>query len=176
LKRTYFLPMAVLALIEFLMLVAGMDDVGWWRGEGLWGAAFAAGLGLFIADSYAASWMGVWQGLAARNSTRACLNTMGLVLVAPGAVPLGLLGLAGLLGGPNNLPFGLLLFCWFVSSLGVDFAACGQAMLKLNNEFRAAAARAIEPRGQHSRWRAARNAANRKAGRLKPARRSAAGW
>lgn len=176
LKRTYLLPMAVLALVEFLVLVAGMDDMGWWRAEGVWGAAFAAGLGLFIADSYAVSWMGVWQGLVARNSTRACLNTMGLVLAAPGAVAFGLLGLAGLLGGPNNLPLGWLLLGWFVFSLGADFAACGHAMLKLNNEFRAAAAKASGPGGKHARWRTAHKAANREDGRLRPARRSVAGW
>lgn len=174
LKRTYLLPMVTLALIEFIMFVAGMDDTGWWNDEGVWGAAFAAGLALFVADTYAVSWMGVWQGLAARNSARACLNTIGLVLFTPGAVAFGLLGLAGMLGGPSNLPFGLLLLAWFVLGMAANLAACGYAMLKLNDEFRAVAAHATGLGGRYQSWRAARKAAKREAVRLRYARVSAA--
>jgi len=173
LKRTYLLPIAALALIEFIMLVGGMDDTGWWNDEGVWGAAFAAGLTLFVADAYAVSWMGVWQGLAARNSTRASLNTMGLVLFAPGAVVFALLGLAGMLGGPSNLPFGLLLVVWFALSLAADLAACGYAMLKLNDEFRVVAAQATGLGEKYHGWGAARKAAKREAARLRYARLSA---
>jgi len=170
LKRTYLLPTVALAAVEFVMLVAGMDDTGWWKDEGVWGTAFAAGLALFVADTYAVSWMGVWQGLAARNSMRASLNTLGLVLFAPGAVAFALLGLAGLLGGPSKLPLGLLLLAWFTLSLAADLAACGYAMLKLNDEFRAVAAQASGLGDKYQGWRAERKAAKREAARLRFAR------
>jgi hypothetical protein len=57
-------------------------------------------------------------------------------------VAFALLGLTGMLGGPSNVPFGLLLMAWFALSLAADLAACGYAMLKLNDEFRTVAAQA----------------------------------
>jgi hypothetical protein len=65
------------------MLVAGMDDTGWWYDEGVWRGVRRRSDALccrFLRGEL----MGVWQGLAARNSMRASRNTMGLVLFAPG--------------------------------------------------------------------------------------------
>jgi len=55
-------------------------------------------------------------------------------------------------------------------SLATDLAACGYAMLKLNDEFRAIAAHATGLGGKYQGWRAARKAAKREAARLRYAR------
>lgn len=141
LKRTYVGPLLTLGAIEFGLLVAGLTQDGWWFGQGIWGAAFAAGLLLFLTDLYTLSWMGLWQGLGSRNSTRACLRTMGWILLAPGALFLGGLGLVGLAGGRMGMQLEPFLLGWFGLGLMVDLAGCGYAMLKLNEEFRAVVAR-----------------------------------
>jgi len=176
LKRTYLFPLLVLGIAELVLYLAGLDDTGWWRGEGVWSAAFAAGLVLLITDSYAVSWMGIWQGVSSRNSTRACLNSMGQVLFAPGAVTFALLGLAGLLGGPSNIPFGVLLAAWFVLSLATDLAACGYVMLKLNEEFRTVIADATGSGGKLRSWRAERRTRKRVAARLRFAKVQSGRW
>lgn len=140
LKRTYVGPLFTLGAIEFGLLVGGLTVDGWWFGQGIWGAAFAAGLLLFLADLYTLSWMGLWQGLVSRNSTRACLRTMGWILLAPGALFLGGLGLVGLAGGRMGMQLEPFLLGWFGLGLMVDLAGCGYAMLKLNEEFRAVVA------------------------------------
>ncbi len=142
LKRTYVGPMLTLGAIEFGLLVAGMSTTGWWFSSGTWGAAFAAGLLLFVADIYTLCWLGVWQGAVSRNSTRACLRTMGWVLLVPGALFLGGLGVVGL--ASTRMAAGLepFLLGWFVLGFLVDFACCGYAMMKLGEAFRAAITRA----------------------------------
>jgi hypothetical protein len=80
--------------------------------------------------------MGLWQGLVSRNSTRACLRTMGWVLLTPGTLFLGGLGLVGLAGGRMGSGIEPFLLGWFGLGFMVDFANCGYAMLKLNEEFR----------------------------------------
>jgi hypothetical protein len=98
---------------------------------------------------------------------------MGLVLFAPGRWR-SLCWDWLTAGGPSNLPFGLLLMAWFALSLAADLAACGYAMLKLNEEFRAVAAQATGLGDKYQGWRAARKAAKREAGRLRYARLGAA--
>ena len=75
-----------------------------------------------------------------------------------------------MLGGPSNVPFGVLLMVWFALSLAADLAACGYAMLKLNDEFRTVAAHATGLGGKYQGWRAARKDAKRDVARLRYAR------
>ncbi|MEW5931597.1 MAG: hypothetical protein AB1941_29365, partial [Gemmatimonadota bacterium] len=143
LKRRFFWPIAVLLVVEFGLLYGGTTATGWRGGNPVLAIAYLAGMGMLVADAYAASWVGLWQGLIARNSTRACLRTIVFVLILPGAAFLGVLGVLGLFnpGGGFSPPLGLLVVCWFGVGYLVDLGACGWAMSKLADDFRQAAAR-----------------------------------
>jgi hypothetical protein len=156
LKRTYLAPLSALVVFELVILLTGVWFDGWWNSQVSW-ALFAAGTALFVADVYVASWMGLWQGVAARTPARACLSTVFWVLMFPGVLFLGFFGLAGLLGGFTDVPAGLLVTVWFVVGGMTDAAVGGRAMLKLSDEFRAAAARGgketVRPRFEGLAWR-----------------------
>jgi len=165
LKRTYLGPVLTLVGLEFGVWLWGLGPSAKWANAPGWSAAFAGGLLLFAADLYTLSWVGIWQGVSAPNSTRACLRTMGWVLVAPGVLFLGGLGLVGILSGGVGPGIGVVVFLWFVLGLAVDLAVGGRAMFKLNETFREAVAHApAEGTWTRNRWlerRAAREAARR---------------
>jgi ABC-type transport system involved in multi-copper enzyme maturation permease subunit len=139
-KRRFLAQLLALLLVDFFLMNAGLGNNGWWGGDGTWGAAFLAGMGLLLADSYALSWVGIWQGLTARTAMRASLNTILYVLILPAAGCLGVLGILGLLApSAIGIPFGAMTSIWFAVGYLSDAVLCARAMVKLGSEFRAAA-------------------------------------
>jgi hypothetical protein len=153
LRRRFLAPVAALAFIDFMLMDGGLQASSWWGGNGTWGVGFIAGMGLFISDTYALCWVGLWQGLTAKNSTRACLNCVLYILVLPAAGCLGVLGVAGLLSTTGTAaPFGMVVAFWFAVGFLVDFACCGSAMAKLSRDFRAASIYGIARRRSPVPW------------------------
>jgi ABC-type transport system involved in multi-copper enzyme maturation permease subunit len=153
LKKRFLAPIIALLLIDFMLMDGGLSASGWWGGDGVWGVAFIASMGMFIADTYTLCWVGLWQGLTARTSTLASLNCVLYILVLPAAGSLGLMGIVGLAspGGPMA-SLGVIVAFWFTVGFIVDFAWCGQAMTRLSRDFRAASIYGIS--GHHRRtWR-----------------------
>jgi ABC-type transport system involved in cytochrome c biogenesis permease component len=170
LKRTYVGPVLALAALEFVVLLAGLDTNGWWSADGFWAGAFAIGLLAFLVDLYTLSWVGIWLSVASRNSTRACLGTLGRVLLLPGTLFLGAMAFAGLAGVRASTGFEPILLAWFSLGLLVDFAAGGHAMLKLNEGFRVTIAHAAAPESKRPQTRARRLAERRAAARVRIAK------
>jgi ABC-type transport system involved in multi-copper enzyme maturation permease subunit len=137
LKRRFVTPTLALLLLDALLMIGGFDAYGWWGGSGAWAIAFLAGMGLFVADMYALSWVGLWQGLAARTSMRACLNTSLYILVLPAAACLGVMALCGLFLPVSLIPFNGLITLWFAVGYLSDCAVCARMMVKFRDEFRA---------------------------------------
>lgn len=153
LRRRFLAQLLALLLVDFLLMNGGLGSNGWWGGDGTWGAAFLAGMGLLISDTYALSWVGIWQGLTARNSMRASLNTILYVLILPAAGCLGAFGILGLLAPSGiGLPLGAMTAIWFAVGYLSDAALCARAMVKLSTEFRAAAIYGVASDRQSSSW------------------------
>jgi hypothetical protein len=109
---------------------------------------WVAGMVMFIADLCALYWIGMWQGLVAKNPARAASASLSRVLVVPWlliAVVMLLLGLASMRGVREPEPFpNFFLGLWFVLGLIVDFGFAAYARQKLLTEFRVAAQQRYE--------------------------------
>jgi hypothetical protein len=152
LKRQFLLPVILLVIADAVVLDAGIGKGSWWGGDSLWGITFLAGMGLFISDMYTLSWVGLWNGLTARNATRACLKTIVQILILPAAVCLGVMGFITVVGGAQ-IPLGAMTGLWFASGYLVDAAATSQAMTRLEREFRAASIYGLAPSQHRTGWR-----------------------
>ncbi len=139
LKRRFLAPILGLLLVDILLVNAGIGASGWWGGEGAWGVTFTAGMGLFLADTYALCWVGLWQGLTARNPMRATLNTLLYVLLLPMLICAGVFALVGFLAAGYGLPLGALTATWFAVGYLTDAVLCGRAMTLLEERFRVSA-------------------------------------
>jgi hypothetical protein len=98
---------------------------------------------MLVADLWALHWIGMWQGLTARNPVRASGAAATRILVFPWAV-IGLvvlliaLAAIGSRTGPDFGP-GFLLGLWFVVGIVTDLGFGGWARQKILTEFRVAA-------------------------------------
>jgi hypothetical protein len=103
---------------------------------------------MFIADLCALYWIGMWQGLVAKNPARAASASLSRVLIVPWlliAVVMLLLGLASMRGVREPEPFpNFFLGLWFVLGLIVDFGFAAYARQKLLTEFKVAAQQRYE--------------------------------
>src|ERR1035438_8951997 len=102
---------------------------------------------MLVADLAGVYWVGMWEGLAAKNPTRATATSIGRILVLPWVV-LGAGGLVASLVWSNaeDKPvLKLLLAMWFGLGLAADLGFGAWARYKLLTEFRIAATRRYEP-------------------------------
>ncbi len=104
-----------------------------------------------VADAVALSWVGMWQGLTAKNFTKACSNTATQILFLPWAVYLGVFFTLVSLDNrfSQHWGFGEGVALWGVIALMVDVVFALRARLRLVAEFRAEALRRYQPR---RRW------------------------
>jgi hypothetical protein len=143
LVRQFLGPVIVVLLVETVFLVAILRDT-FPPGErafaiGLW----VGGMLMFVADLIALYWIGMWQGLTAKNPARATSGSLARVLLVPWvliALMMVLVVLLTMSGVREPEPFWkFFLGLWFVLGLLVDFGFSAYARLKLLTEFRAAA-------------------------------------
>ena len=107
------------------------------------GLTYVAGMLMFVLDLVALYWVGMWQGLSARNHSRATSTTLARILVLPWVViALVLLVIALLsLGGvnPPDAGEGIFLALWFGTGALIDLIFAGAARHQLLRNFRLAA-------------------------------------
>jgi hypothetical protein len=138
LRNRFLLP--ALSLAGFDLLVA------WWistdpsSGNAELAIYFLTVLagGVFLLDCYALSWIGLWSGLIARNGTRACIRTLFIALVVPGAAFSNVLFALAITGTLNLNSLMMLVPAWFVISLLLDVLLASLAMVKLSHDCREA--------------------------------------
>lgn len=118
----------------------------------LWGLVLLSTLAL-VADAYTLCWVGLWRGLQARNSARAWIETVAIVMTLPW---IGLFAFAAVFGlvtaavGAFLDP--LAIGCgWLALTILVDVGATGRAISSLRDDFHAAAARWSAPPEQQIR-------------------------
>ena len=151
LERQFLGPVLAVLLVFFLFLTASSSDAMSQQAPEdrvLWLLFWAALMVLLVADLAGLYWVGMWEGLVAKNPTRATAISVGRILVVPWVL-MGLGGLAASLVWPaaeDKPVLKLLLAFWFGLSLAADLGFGAWARHRLLTEFRFAATRRYEPR------------------------------
>lgn len=149
LRRQFLGPVVVVLTVFGLLMMAGaMDNASLQdpSDQSLWGLSWAAGMVMLLADLAALYWVGMWQALTAKNSTRAAAGSLGRILALPWVVlALGLLVLALVWpNGEGDSVARLFLGAWVGVGLAADVGFGAWARHNLLSEFRVAAARRYE--------------------------------
>ena len=143
LSRQFLGPIVVIMVIECLFMAAPLSESFMGEERGLWLGWLGGGMVMLVADLAALYWVGMWQGLTAKNPTRAASNSVLAILCAPWlvfALVVLLMGLLALSGVPEKDPGAkFFLGLWFIQGLGADLVFGAYARHKLLTEFRLAA-------------------------------------
>jgi ABC-type Na+ efflux pump permease subunit len=151
LERQFLGPVMAVLMVFFLFLTASSSDAMSQQSpedRALWMLFWAALMVMLVADLAGLYWVGMWEGLAAKNPTRATATSVGRILILPWVV-LVIGGMVVALVWPNieDKPvLKLLLGSWLGLGLAVDLGFGAWAKHKLLTEFRLAATRRYEPR------------------------------
>jgi ABC-type transport system involved in multi-copper enzyme maturation permease subunit len=140
-RRRYLLPGLALVAVdlllsgrELLVVPAGFDGVKWYL-------LTVAGAALFLLDCYVLSWVGLWQGLTARNATRACIRTLMSLMILPGLVFLPLLCLTFTGNAFDERAVLMVTIVWFLAGFLVDVGVGAWCLVHLSDDCREIAAR-----------------------------------
>jgi ABC-type transport system involved in multi-copper enzyme maturation permease subunit len=150
LRRQFEGPVAVVLLVFLLFMLLGASDALSQQepaDRSFWILVWAAGMVMLLADLAGLYWLGMWQGLTAKNPTRAAATNLGCILLLPWAVAtLGMLA-ASLVwsNAEDTLVIRFFLALWFGLGLAADLAFGAWSRHRLLTEFRLAATRRYEP-------------------------------
>jgi ABC-type transport system involved in multi-copper enzyme maturation permease subunit len=140
-RRRFLLP--GLALVAVDLLLSGrtlvVDSPGF--GGVKWYFLTVIAAGMFLLDCYVLSWVGLWQGLTARNATRACIRTLMSLMILPGIAFTPLLVPIfsnNSLDEEAGIVIGIL---WFLASFLMDVGVGVWSMVHLSDDCREIAAR-----------------------------------
>ena len=145
LVRQFLGPVIVVVITCFIFLLAGNPQTMGSEDHLSWVLFWLALMIMLLADLVALYWVGLWQGLTARNPQRAAGATVARILVFPWLVIAAIMLLLSLLwwagAGPTGLGEKSFLGLWFVVGLGTDLVFAASARHKLLTQFRLAASR-----------------------------------
>lgn len=154
-RKQFAGPIIVVLLLNLLLLFVVLNNVGG-RANGSEERAvvtvlFVVMIFFLVADIVALSWVGMWQGLTAKNFTKACSTTATQILFLPWAIYLGVFFtlVALQVHIVDKWEPGGSVVLWCLTSLIVDVAFTLRARLRLVAEFRSEAMRRYQPR---KRW------------------------
>jgi hypothetical protein len=135
LRRQFLFPIVLVLSVDVMLLLFGMKTAGWWGSAGVWALGFLVNIGLFVTDCYTLTWVGLWEGLAARNSLQAFLRTVALVIALPWLAYVLTMALLGIAIGAGTWAIGW----WFTVGICNCFVLCDWASRRLDSSFRNAA-------------------------------------
>jgi len=127
LQRQFLGPTVCIVVILMVLMIAGLSDVT--RDQGVWFAVWIGSILLLPADLAAIYWVGIWQGITAKNPARAANGTVLRILVLPWILYAGCMLITALASMQGNhepdWPFfvGLWLFLSVAADLGFGIAA-----------------------------------------------------
>ncbi len=148
LKRQFLGPLILVLLSFFAFMIGDSSEYMTSDDRRLWVMFWGAAMLMLVADLVALYWFGMWQGLTARNPTRAAGRSFTAILVFPW-IGFLLLGLAvGILSISANLELGPKFFlgAWVLLGLAADIGYGAWARHKLLTDFRSAAGRRFSAR------------------------------
>jgi len=141
LARQFLGPVLVILGVECLFMAGTLSDAGEERKNVL--STYMLGMLMFILDLSAIYWVGMWQGVSAKNHSRALSTTLARILILPWVViALVLLGITLISVGGVNPPdpgFGFFVALWFVTGALIDIGFATVARHQLLTRFRWAA-------------------------------------
>jgi ABC-type transport system involved in multi-copper enzyme maturation permease subunit len=149
LKRQFRGPVVVVLTVFFLFAMAASSDALSQQepqDQILWVLFWAAAMVMLVADLMALYWVGMWEGLTARNPTRAATANLGRIMALPW-IALGFGVLVASVAWPNTDETQgqkLFLGLWFGLGLAADLGFGAWARHRLLTEFRLAATRRYE--------------------------------
>ncbi len=147
LRKQFAAPVAVALLANVLLMIAGFGQL---RGEhdqpetiGL----FVVAMVFLVVDCVTLGCVGMWQGLVAKNFTKASSNTAAQVLFLPWAFFIGAIFTLQALDSRAFDGFGFwgTLGLWIVCGLVVNAVFCTRAVILLRTRFRSEALRRYQP-------------------------------
>ena len=147
LKRQFLGPLILILVVFFTFMMAPTSEITAVDDRVLWILCWVALMVVMIADLAGLYWVGMWQGLTARNPNRATSASLARILVMPwvafGAVSL----LLSLISLNREVDLGpkFFLALWVGLSLAADVGFGAWARYKLLTEFRLAAAQRYAP-------------------------------
>jgi ABC-type Na+ efflux pump permease subunit len=156
LKRQFLGALVAVLLVECLFMLAVVREAVPDEERLFWFALWIAGMLMLVADLATLYWVGMWQGLTARNPVRAAGGSLVRVLVVPW-IGYGLVLLVVVLSEmgqrsyQSNPTWKFFLGLWFGIGIGLDFAFGAWARQKLLTEFRLAAQQQYDTRSDF--WR-----------------------
>jgi len=143
LKRQFLGPVTAVLIVFFLFMMASLSEMTAEDDRTAWVLLWVAGMAIMIADLAGLYWVGMWQGLTAKNPNRATSATLLRILILP-CVAFALVSLLISLVSLNaeiDLGPKFFLGLWVGLSLAADLGFGAWARHKLLTEFRLAAAR-----------------------------------
>jgi ABC-type transport system involved in multi-copper enzyme maturation permease subunit len=147
LRRQLLGPMLLVfgVFLAFMLATVSQNDSG--REERAFWFWFWTSVSVMLAvDAVALYWVGLWEGLTAKNPQRASSNTAGKVLMLPwlGFAVVILVGVLVSTGRSREPGWSFYLGAWFAIGLAADLLFIAHARRKLLLEFRSTAARRFE--------------------------------
>jgi hypothetical protein len=143
LMRQFLGPVVMTLLAGCLFLAASLSENDMGEDRAMVVAMWMGGMVMLISDLAALYWVGMWQGLRAKNPNRAASGSVARILVLPSiafALVMLLTFLATLRRGGHEPTWKFLLSWWFGLGLAADLGFGLWARNKLLKEFRLAAA------------------------------------
>jgi ABC-type Na+ efflux pump permease subunit len=146
--RQFLWPVGVVVAVLLLLFQATLGEVstGSFQERRMWAAIWLGGTFMFVLDLLALYWVGMWDGLTAKNAQKAASNSLARIVVLPWVAMALLLVLVSLTiyqGGREPKPM-LFLYAWLFFGVLTDVLFIFWARAKLINEFRHIAAQKFQ--------------------------------
>jgi hypothetical protein len=148
LRRQFLGPVVVVLVLGCLFLFETLKDLAADEERTGYRLFWTGGMVMLVADLVALYWVGMWQGLTAKNPNRSASASVARVLILPAiawALVLLVVVLASMRGGHEPTP-NFFIGLWFGIGLVADIAFSALSRHKLLSEFRLAAAQRYSPR------------------------------
>jgi hypothetical protein len=147
LKRQFLGPVLVVLTVFFIFMTTSVSEMNSAEDRAAWVMFWAALMFVLVADLAGLYWVGMWQGLVAKNPNRATSASLARILVLPWtafAMVSLLISLASL-NHPVDLGPKFFLVLWVALSLTADVGFGAWSRYKLLTQFRHAAAQRYAP-------------------------------
>ena len=155
-RRFFGRPMVVILGVDFLLMWMALRDQMSTEDRRLLGLLFLAGMIMFVADYYALLWVGMWQGLAAKNMKNAGATALVYVLVLPWIVWLALMTFFVIFFQRVvrvELTPTYAVALWFILGAITDWVWAGWSFHQLHRQFRTVALQRLQPAAPRRFWR-----------------------
>jgi ABC-type Na+ efflux pump permease subunit len=146
LMRQFLGPLLVVLVAGGLFMLGSLSDTEAVKEDPLWLSIWLGGMVMLVADLAALYWVGIWQGISAKNPTRAVGTSLTRILILPTVAYAVVMLVASMIsmsgartGRYDPITWKFSLGCWFGLGLAADIGFGARARHKLLTEFRLAA-------------------------------------